>query len=91
MIDPISGSADLRMPLVIGAIGHRDLVDDEVELLETRVREFLVTLRQRYPELRVTLMTSLTDGADRLVAGVAKITRVARDLCVADTDGAVRT
>ena len=39
LIDAISGGADLRMPLVIGAIGHRDLVDEEVELLKARMRE----------------------------------------------------
>lgn len=72
MIDAMSGSSDMRVPLVIGAIGHRDLLADEVPLLSERTRGFLVALQQRYPDLRVTVLTSLADGADRLVAEVAK-------------------
>lgn len=64
--------ADARVPLVIGAIGHRDLVATEVAVLEQRVRSFLETLQRKYPDLRVTVLTSVADGADRLVASVAK-------------------
>ncbi len=62
---------DVRVPLMIGAIGHRDLVANEVAALAERVRIFLQTLQQQYPDLRVTVLTSLADGADRLVADVA--------------------
>lgn len=62
---------DARVPLMIGAIGHRDLVADELHLLEDRVRGFLETLQRKYPDLRVTVLTSVADGADRLVADVA--------------------
>jgi hypothetical protein len=62
---------DFRVPLMVGAIGHRDLVPSEVALLAERVRDFLETLQQKYPDLRVTVLTSLADGADRLVADVA--------------------
>ncbi len=62
---------DVRVPLMVGAIGHRDLVPSEVALLAERVRDFLETLQQKYPDLRVTVLTSLADGADRLVADVA--------------------
>ena len=62
---------DLRVPLVIGAIGHRDLVASETAMLEQRVRSFLDTLQRKYPDLRVTVLTSVADGADRLVANVA--------------------
>jgi hypothetical protein len=71
MIDTKSG-ADVRVPLVIGAIGHRDLVAAETGTLEARVHDFLDTLQRKYPDLRVSVLTSLADGADRLVAGVAK-------------------
>ena len=40
-------------------------------MLEERVRDFLETLQQKYPDLRVTVLTSFADGADRLVADVA--------------------
>ena len=43
----------------------------EIAMLEERVRSFLETLQRKYPDLRVTVLTSLADGADRLVADVA--------------------
>ncbi len=67
-----NASTDVRVPLVIGAIGHRDLVPGETALLGERVRTFLDTLQRKYPDLRVTVLTSLADGADRLVADVAR-------------------
>ncbi len=63
---------DVRVPLMIGGIGHRDLVSTEVAMLGERVRDFLGSLQQKYPDLRVTVLTSLADGADRLVADAAK-------------------
>ncbi len=63
---------DSRVQLVIGAIGHRDLVASEVPALEARVRQFLAALQNRYPDLRLTLLTSVADGADRLVGDVAQ-------------------
>jgi hypothetical protein len=62
---------DVRVPLVIGAVGHRDLVEGEIAGLDDRVRDFLETLQRKYPHLRVTVLTSVADGADRLVANVA--------------------
>jgi hypothetical protein len=66
-----AAAIDARVPLMIGAIGHRDLVADETDLLEDRVRSFFETLQRKYPDLRVSLLTSVADGADRLVAAVA--------------------
>ena len=63
---------DVRVPLMVGAIGHRDLVASELDALTARVRDFLEDLQRRYPDLRVTLLTSLADGADRLVGDVAQ-------------------
>lgn len=62
---------DVRVPLMIGAIGHRDLVQSEIPGLSERVREFLETLQRKYAHLRVTVLTSVADGADRLVADAA--------------------
>jgi hypothetical protein len=64
--------ADARVPLIIGAIGHRDLVPAEIGELSERVRQFLEALQYRYRDLSVTILTSLADGADRLVADVAR-------------------
>jgi hypothetical protein len=67
----LASEPDARVPLMIGAIGHRDLVASELDALRARVREFLDGLQRKYPDLRVTLLTSLADGADRLVGDVA--------------------
>jgi hypothetical protein len=71
MTGAISGT-DARVPLMIGAIGHRDLVRSEIEGHGERVRGFLASLQRRYPDLCVTVLTSLADGADRLVADAAR-------------------
>ena len=68
--------SDVRVPLVIGAVGHRDLVEGEIAGLGERVRTFLETLQRKYPHLRVTVLTSVADGADRLVANVASALRM---------------
>jgi hypothetical protein len=60
------------VPLVIGVTGHRDLSAAEVPLLEDSVERFLVGLRRRFPDLPLMILTPLAEGADRLVARVAK-------------------
>jgi hypothetical protein len=75
MIDAVA-EPDVRVPLMVGAIGHRDLVAAELGVLKARVREFLDGLQRKYPHLRVTLLTSLADGADRLVGDVAQSLRM---------------
>ncbi len=62
---------DMRVPLVIGAIGHRDLVPNEIDGHCERIRRFLASLQSKYPDLRVSVLTSLADGADRLAADAA--------------------
>jgi hypothetical protein len=60
------------VPLVIGVTGHRDLRPDEVPDLERMVRGFLLTLTARHPTLPLTILTPLAEGADRLVARIAR-------------------
>ncbi|MGD9258740.1 MAG: hypothetical protein PVG29_13055, partial [Gammaproteobacteria bacterium] len=60
------------MPLVIGVTGHRDLVASEIPELEKRVRGFLITMQGRFGHLPLQIMTPLSEGADRLVARVAR-------------------
>jgi hypothetical protein len=62
---------DARVPLIIGAVGHRDLVPSEIPGLSERIADFLTTLQRRYPDLSVSVLTSLADGADRVAADVA--------------------
>jgi hypothetical protein len=68
--------SDAPVPLVIAITGHRDLVASEIIGLERMVRGFLLTMQGRFPHLPLVLMTPLAEGADRLVAKVAKSMRI---------------
>jgi hypothetical protein len=61
-----------QVPLVIGVTGHRDLVDSELNQIRERVRAFFRGLIAQFPDLPIMVMTPLAEGADRLVAEVAK-------------------
>lgn len=60
-----------RIPLVIGVTGHIDLRKEDVESLEKAVTELLGHLRSEFPETPFLVISSLAEGADRLVARVA--------------------
>ncbi len=59
------------LPLVIAVTGHRDLLPEEIPTIRQRVADFLQDLRAHYPTRRLRVMSSLAEGADRLVAEVA--------------------
>jgi len=61
------------VPLVVAVTGHRDLVPTEIPQLRSRVREFLVQLRDDSPGRILVVMTALAEGADRLVAEEALV------------------
>jgi hypothetical protein len=56
---------------MVAVTGHRDLVPDEQPRIRELVESFLSNLRSRYPGRGVAVMSSLAEGADRLVAEVA--------------------
>lgn len=60
------------MHLFVGITGHRDLVASEKPALEVRVRDLFSGLGNLYPDLSLHLLTALAEGADSLVAKVAK-------------------
>jgi hypothetical protein len=59
------------LPLVVGVTGHRDLAGDEVPSIAQQVRDLFVTLENTYPHTPIVLLSSLAEGADRLVARTA--------------------
>lgn len=61
-----------RLPLMVGVTGHRDLLDSEVPRLEQAVQDFFLDLQRRFPDLPLLVTTPLAEGADRLVARVAR-------------------
>ena len=56
------------LPLVIAVTGHRNLLSAELDDIRTRVRDLLIDLARRYPERRLSVISPLAEGADRLVA-----------------------
>lgn len=60
-----------RIPVVMGVTGHRDLRDEDIEILRSEVKAGLEALRQRYPNTPLIMMTCLAEGADQLCAEVA--------------------
>lgn len=59
------------MPLVVAVTGHRDLAPNEHAQIKAQVRDCLLRLRNDYPGRIIAVMSSLAEGADRLVAEVA--------------------
>ena len=60
-----------KIPLTIGITGHRDLREEDQDILRKSVREIFQLLHKRYPNSPLQLFSPLADGADRLVAEVA--------------------
>src|SRR5215475_4160664 len=64
-----------RLPLVIGVTGHRDLRDEDVPRLEREIAAIIGGLRRDYlggeAETPIVILSSLAEGADRLVARIA--------------------
>ena len=56
------------LPLLVGVTGHRDLREVDRPGLRDRVRETLARLRRELPHTPLVLLSSLAEGADRLVA-----------------------
>jgi hypothetical protein len=62
---------DGRLPIVIGATGHRHLRDADIPQHRAHIRELFAWLRRRYPSTPLRIVTALAEGADRLIAEVA--------------------
>lgn len=59
------------LPLIVAVTGHRDLNRDEIAVVTERVQSLFATLHEKYPHTPVLLLSSLAEGADRLVARIA--------------------
>src|SRR5580704_7116092 len=59
------------LPLVVGVTGHRDLADEDSQDIVHQVSSLFATLRRSYPHTPIILLSSLAEGADRLVAHAA--------------------
>jgi hypothetical protein len=64
----VGGQTGFAVPLIVAVTGHRDLVAEEIPIIRERVRKFLTEARDQYPDRGATVMSSLAEGADQLVA-----------------------
>ena len=62
---------DVRVPIVLGVTGHRDLSSEDVHVLRMAIRQFFEQLQRDYLNSQFKLISGLAEGADRLVAEVA--------------------
>jgi len=58
-------------PLVIGITGHRDIREEDRQVLEHKVKEIFLQFRKDYSATPLILLSALAEGADRLAAKVA--------------------
>ncbi|MBS1902167.1 MAG: hypothetical protein JSS75_00495 [Bacteroidetes bacterium] len=59
------------LPIVLGVTGHRDLRTQDIPQLKHSVQTIFRELLANYPSTPLTMLSSLAEGADRLVADVA--------------------
>jgi len=59
------------IPCLVGVVGHRDLLPEEVPAIRAAVETLLRTLRDAQPHVRMQLVSPLAEGADLLAAEVA--------------------
>ena len=60
----VGGQTGFAIPLIVAAIGHRDLCPEEISAIQQQVYSWLKGLQQNYPERGVTVMSALAEGAD---------------------------
>ncbi len=60
-----------KSPITLGISGHRDLREQDKEILRKSVRQIFQFIRQHYPNHPLELLSPLAEGADTLVAQVA--------------------
>lgn len=59
------------VPLLLGVTGHRDLRVEDLARLRDAIASILTSYQARLPHTRIIVLSSLADGADRLVAKAA--------------------
>ncbi len=59
-----------RVPILLGAAGHRDIDASNAQLVEA-IRNECVRLRKSYKHSPFVILSSLAEGADRLLARIA--------------------
>lgn len=61
-----------KIPIVVGVTGHRQIREEDKDLLREAVRKKLSDLRSQFPHSPLRMLTSLCEGGDLLCADVAE-------------------
>ena len=61
-----------KVPLIFGVTGHRDLREEDIVKLEKSVFNILKEYKTKYPHTEIIVISALAEGADMLVARIAK-------------------
>ena len=59
------------IPITVGVTGHRDIAHDQVHAIKQEICSILEDIRKRAPASPLLILSSLAEGADRLVVEVA--------------------
>jgi hypothetical protein len=91
---PADSAVQFKIPFMVGVVGHRDLLTEEIPQIRAAVAKMLQRLRDDHPDVPLRLLCSMAAGADLLVADVAAETGIsiiallpyARRLCRDDLE-----
>ncbi len=64
-------NSTIKLPIVFGVTGHRDIRNEDIPYLEKVVSKELNRAKKRYKHSELIVLSALAEGADRLVARVA--------------------
>jgi hypothetical protein len=64
-------SESAAIPLLVGVVGHRDLVPEEIPAIRAAVEKLLRAVRDAQLDVPISLLSAQAEGADLLVAEVA--------------------
>ncbi len=67
----IATSVSPGVPLLVGVVGHRDLVPAEIPAIRVATERLLRSIRDAQPDVPIKLLSAQAEGADLLVAEVA--------------------
>ena len=68
-----AGSTDpFKIPFLVGIVGHRDLVPEQVPAIRDAIQKVLTALRDSARHVQIALLSSMAEGADLLAAEVAR-------------------
>jgi len=64
------------IPIIFAITGHRDLREEDIPILTKKLRELFSHYQTNYPNTELILLSALAEGADMLVASIAKDMKV---------------